>query len=176
MGILKDHLNETQGYRAQARLISFADPREWVRLHKYRKQRANRGWSDRDTWNMGDHVANLVVEMLEHLRDNGVTDWNAWFEYNIDEKGKGAYKNLDQVISDIKNYLEHEKTSWTDGITMLSSGELTGSWVDEKTGKKQTSAAIKHRINKWHKENNKLYKKATKAMGFFGRHFAQFWD
>lgn len=157
------------------------NPFNYSRTAKYRKQRANRGWADRDTWGMGEHIARLVVEMLSHLRDKGVTDWDAWFDFNIDEKGKGAYKNLQEVIDDISGYLEHEKTSWADDLhceTVIEGyyGQFNKQkWFDEK-GKEQTDAALKNRMNKWHKDNTRLYKKATKAMSFFGRNFASFWD
>ncbi len=177
MGLLKDFAGQHLTVRKSRYPHAILNPLNWHETAKYRRQRANRGWADRDAWNMGEHVAGVVVEMLELLQNKGVTDWDAWFEYNIDEKGKGAYKNLQEVIDDIKNYLEHEKTSWADDLRVegdfLSDEKIM--WFDEK-GKLQTDPAIKHRMNKWHKENTRLYKKATKAMAFFGRHFAQFWD
>lgn len=185
MGLIKDWVEDTEGYRFSYRVRSLFDLSLWLRLRKWRKQRANRGWSDRDTWNAGDHIALMTVEMLQKLIDNKYTDWPEWFKLNVQEEGKGAYKDLQSVIDDIKAYLDFEWTSWGDGLYADTSwikhedgsSELGKQlWYDEKTNKLQTEAAIKHRMNKWHKEYTKKYKKAQKAMGFFARHFSHFWD
>lgn len=175
MGIIKDFRSDHTGYTFKYRVKDALSPNVWFRLHKYRKQRADRGWSDRDMWGMGEHVAQITAEMLTSLRD-GNTDWEWWFKMN-GEQGKAAYKNIDDVINDINNYLEFSKTSWADDLTSLDekTGKFSISWVNEK-GKKITEAEITNRINKHHKEETRLYKKAAKAMSFFGRHFWAFWD
>ena len=175
MSLLKDWKEDNEGYRVQTRVAHFFDPREWLRLQKYRTQRADRGWSDRDMWGMGEHLAEITAEMLAEL-DKGHTDWPMWFDLNVREEGKGAYKSLQSVIDDINNYLNHEKTSWSDDLTCKQgkTGEFHMGWY--KDGKKISEAELKNRINKWAKENNRLYKKSAKAMQFFGRHYAQFWD
>lgn len=176
MGIIKDFKSEHTGYSFKYLVKETLSPNVWFRLRKHRKQRADRGWSDRDSWAMGEYVAQITSEMLTNLRDNGSTDWEWWFE-NYGEKGKGAYKSLDEVINDINGYLEHTRTSWTDDLTSVrgKTGKFSVSWVNQK-GKKITEAEITNRINKHHKEELRLYKKASKAMAFFGRHFWGFWD
>ena len=177
MSILKDWRTDHNGYAFRYKVQEFLTPSVWFRLHEIRVQRANRGWSDRDAWNMGDYVAQITVEMLELLQEKGVTDWDRWFEWNIGETGKGAYKNLQEVIDDIKGYQDWSLTTWADDLESVQekTGKYSISWVDQK-GKKLTEAAITNRINKYQKEGQKKYKKATKAMAFFGRHYAQFWD
>ena len=64
MGILKDWQEDTDGYVFTAKVTYFFSPKVWLRLHKWRKQRADRGWSDRDTWGAGEHIAQMTAEML----------------------------------------------------------------------------------------------------------------
>lgn len=189
MGLLKDWTDDHNGYTLRSKLKYFFSPKVWLQLHKWRKQRADRGWSDRDTWGAGDHIAQITADMLQHLNDYAYTDWPEWFKLNVKEDGKGAYKNLKSVIDDINAYLEFEKTTWADGLTTRrdsieevfekrEDGHYTYKgpiWVDDK-GKDLTDAAVMQRIKKWRNEEIKLYKKATKAMGFFARHFSSFWD
>ncbi len=188
MGLLKDWKEDNAGYRFQTQVTHFFDPREWLRLQKWRTQRANRGWSDRDTWGAGDHIARMTAEMLTRLRDKTYVDWEHWFEYNVKEEGKNVYKNLTEIIDDITAYLDFTETSWADGLTTRrdsvdeiftprSDGmyEYVGpDWYEGE--KKLSEAAIKNRINKHFKQEQKLYKKAQKAMSFFARHFSSFWD
>ena len=172
MGILKDWKNDTDGYVFSAKVKYFFSPKTWLRLHRWRKQRADRGWSDRDLWGAGEHIAAMTADMLETL-SKGRTDWDWWFK-NL--KRKEPYENLEDVIADIRNYLDYESsTSWTDGLEH-SGGWRDGKWIDKKTGKTLTDKQITNRIMKHGKEGNRLYKKAAKAMEFFGRNFAGFWD
>lgn len=182
MGLLKDMKDDAEGYVVQAKVTHFLNPLEWKQKAKWRKQRADRGWSDRDTWGAGEHIAEMTAQMLQRLNDKSYVDWPLWFDLNVKEKGKGAYKNLQSVIDDINNYLEHEKTSWADDLESRSvvegyDGEfLNPKWFHIDSGKQASDAEVRNRINKWHKENTRLYKKSTKAMQFFGRHYASFWD
>jgi hypothetical protein len=126
--------------------------------------------------------------MLKHLNEKTYVDWPEWFKLNVKEEGKGAYTSLDQVIKDITEFLDFNETSWADGLDTKRDSvdeifkkrddqmyEYIGpDWYEGK--KKLSDAAVKNRINKWHKEWDKKYKKAQKAMGFFARHFASFWD
>lgn len=189
MSIFKDWKEDTDGYRLVYRVRNAFSPALWLRLHKWRKQRADRGWSDRDTWRAGDHIAQMTAEMLQHLNDNTYVDWPEWFKMNAKEKKSGSYNNLQSVIDDINTYLEYSTTSWADGLETIhdSLEEIfakredgmyaykSPTWVDEN-GKSLTEKQITARIQKWAKEEGKLYKKATDAMQFFGRNFSGFWD
>lgn len=188
MGLLKDWIENNNGYRIRTRVARFFDPREWLKLHKWRKQRADRGWSDRDTWGAGDHIAKMTAEMLQHLNDNTYVDWPQWFKLNVKEKGRGTYKSLQQVVDDIENYLAFEETSWADGLTTKNdsledvfkkrSDDLyeyqSPDWYDGD--KKLSQKEITRRIYKWSKQSSKEYEKAKNAMSFFARHFSSFWD
>lgn len=190
MSIFKDFAEDVSGYRYRKQAQELIDPRTWLHLHRWRRQRADRGWSDRDTWGAGEHIAKMTAEMLQQLNDHTYVDWPMWVKLNVKEEGKGAYKNLQSVIDDINKYLDHQETSWADGLTTVNDeiekvftkredgnyGYHSPDWVDLQTGKKVTQAAITHRIHKWAAEDRNLYKKAQKAMGFFSRHFAGFWD
>ncbi len=188
MGIFKD-FNETYGGRPfPYQIKEYFTPYNWRQIFKWRKQRLDRGWSDRDTWGAGDHIAKMTAEMLQHLNDHTYVDWPEWFKLNVKEEGKGAYKNLQSVINDINAYLDLEETSWSDGLTTKRDSvdeifkkrednmyEWIGpDWYDGE--KKLSDAAVKQRIKAWHKKSNARYKKAQKAMGFFARHFSGFWD
>lgn len=185
MSLIKDVIEDGKSYVFRARITHILSPSVWMRHHKWRKQRADRGWSDYDTWGAGEHIAKMTADMLQHLLENGHCSWPDWFELNVQEKGKDAYKNLESVIEDINNYLKYIETSWADGL-YCDSGYLKRDdggtylakqmWYDERTNKLQTEAAISRRINKWSKEDKRLYENAQKAMTFFGRHFAGFWD
>lgn len=187
MSIFKDWREDTEGYVLSYRLKELVNPRQWLRLHRWRKQRADRGWSDRDTWGAGEHIAKMTSEMLQHLNDNTYVDWPEWFKLNVQEKG--GYKSLQAVIDDINQYLVFTETSWADGLeTVKDSVEevfekredgsydyKSPGWVD-KNGKKLTEKQITARIKNWSKKVSESYEKAQKAMEFFGRHFAGFWD
>jgi hypothetical protein len=188
MSILRDFNYTFGGYRYPHQIKEYLDLGNWRRVHKWRKQRLNRGWSDRDTWGAGEHIAQMTAEMLKHLNENTYVDWPEWFKLNVKEKGHGSYTSLEQVIKDITEFLDFNETSWADGLDTKRDSvdeifekrqdgnyEYKGpDWYEK--GKKLSDAAVKHRINKWQKEWNLKYKKATKAMQFFGRHFASFWD
>lgn len=188
MSILKDWREDNDGYILRRKLVYVFSPKVWFRLHKWRKQRADRGWSDRDTWDAGDHIAKMTAEMLQHLEDHSYCDWPEWFKLNVKEDGKGAYKSIAQVIKDITQFLDFTETSWADGLDTKrdaideifekrEDGNYEYKGPDWYEGdKKLSEAAIKNRINKWQKEWNKKYKQANKAMSFFARHFTSFWD
>lgn len=173
MGIFKDWLQDAKGSAVAYKIKSLVSPKEWYSLHKWRKQRADRGWSDRDTWGAGEHIAQMTAEMLQHLNDYAHTD--QWFDLNIIDKQK--YENLQQVIDDINAYLEYEKTSWADGLDSVHGDLEKGfKWKDLSTSKILTDKQISARIKKWRIGECKAYGKAKKAMIFFADNFANFWD
>lgn len=185
MGIFKDFREDVEDYRFRTKIEYLFSPKKWMRLYKWRKQRADRGWSERDTWGAGDHIAKMVAEMLQYLQDNAYTDWPEWFKLNVREEGNDAYKDLQSVIDDIKNYLNSEEESWADDLyckgNLLDTDknefkQLETKWFFKKNDRKLSEKQIAARIKEYTKEQNKKYKKAQKAMGFFSRHFSGFWD
>lgn len=183
MSILKDWQKDTDGYVFTHKVRSFFDVPLWFRLAKWRKQRADRGWSDRDAWGAGEHIAKMTAGMLQHLNDHTYVDWPQWFELNVQEKN--GYKNLQSVIDDINQYIQMTEQSWADDLTcegnlLEKDGDcgvkLNTVWRYKKNGRKLTKAQLDGRIKSWSKKENTSYKKAQRAMQFFGRHFAGFWD
>lgn len=180
MSIFKDWRDETDGTVFTYKVRSFLNPKIWYKLSKWRRQRADRGWSDRDTWGAGEHIAKMTAEMLQYLNDNTYVDWPEWFDLNVKEKN--GYKNLQAVIDDINQYLEMTKQSWADDLTVDGnlfddSGDgLRTVWRYKKTGRKLSQAQLSGRIVNWAKKENTSYNKAKRAMQFFSRHFAGFWD
>ena len=99
MSIFKDWQDDTKGCTASYKVRSFFNIKLWLNLAKWRRQRADRGWSDRDTWGAGEHIAEMTAQMLQHLNDNTYVDWPEWFKLNVQEKD--GYKSLQAVIDDI---------------------------------------------------------------------------
>lgn len=175
MGILKDWVQDNRDYRLKYQILNIINLKLWYRLWLFRRQRANRGWSDRDIWNMGEHIAQMTAEMLQHLKDEGSCDWEITFK--IDLKNK-KYKDLQSVIDDINSYLDFTKTSWGDDLDCKISGdglELKATWFD-KNGKEVSDKQIGSKIKKHRDTELKLYKDAANAMKFFGQNFSSFWD
>ena len=174
MSILKDFREDHDGMYFRYKITAFLNPKTWYRLHKYRKQRCNRGWSDRDAWAAGEHIARMTAEMLQYLNDKGVVDWDRWFKDN----NNLVYDNLQSIIDDINNWLNHQTTSWADDLALAKFTKdepLETNWVD-KDGNNLTEKDITRLIKKWSKEDIELYKEATKAMKFFADNFASFWE
>lgn len=182
MSLIRDMYEESKDFTFIYRMKALLSPREWYYHHKWRKQRMDRGWSNRDTWAAGDYIAKITAEMLEYLNKHSMVSWPDWFEHNIiEEQGEDAYKDLQSIIDDINNYLIYVETSWGDGLNNDGPQPPVDryfrvNWYDEKTNKKLTEAEVKRRIGKWTKESFRLYKRAQKAMSFFGQHFTEFWD
>lgn len=179
MGLLRDVIEDSNGYVLRYRLSHSLSPKTWGRIYRHRRQRADRGWSDQDTWNAGEHIAKMTAEMLTHLDTNGSTDWDHWFKmYDVKD-----YSDLKSVVDDINAYLNFQKSSWADSLDSsevsehFTEGEHDNPrWRDKETGKRLTSKQLSARIKRHYIDEMKAYNKAKKAMQFFGRHFASFWD
>lgn len=185
MGIFKDWSKDNRGVALRYQAKELFSPQVWLKLRKWRKQRMNRGWSDRDVWDAGEYIAKMTADMLQDLNDNKYNNWPEWFKLNVQEEGKGAYKNLQSVIDDINAYLDFTETSWADGLecegNLLDPEEeefqsINTTWRYKKSGNKVPENRLKGMIKKHGEKEMALYKKATKAMAFFGRHFGSFWD
>lgn len=97
-------------YRLRYKIKSSLNPFVWKREIRYRNQRINRGWSERDAWGGGEHIAEVSAGILRELGDEkNIVDWDWYFRENQWETL--GYKNLNEVAQDIENYLywqEHE--------------------------------------------------------------------
>lgn len=45
--------------------------RNWRRILKHRRQRARRGFSDYDVWNLDGYLAQMIADTVAHLRAHG---------------------------------------------------------------------------------------------------------
>lgn len=169
MSIYKDWVKDNSGTTLSYKIKSFFNLKKWLELHKWRNQRADRGWSDRDAWSTGEHIAKMTADMLKFLEDEKNDDW---IELNLKEDGN--YNSLQPVIDDINNYLEYQKTGWCDDLYVMIDKDGHHHWVKEVTGKQLTGKQITARIKKYRDKDYILHDKAVKAMTYFGRNFIKF--
>lgn len=169
MGLIKDWREETKHYTLWAKITSL---KEMKRVCRYRKQRIERGWSDRDCWDAGSYILKITSDMLKELyceKDNG-----EYFELNIDKPS--VYKNFKQVADDIDEYLAFKDTDYTIYLDFdLPTGYVDedGTWQTNST-EDQTEkmrAAMKKHQNEFIKKS----KKATRAMKFVAVNHVKLW-
>lgn len=173
MGIIKDWKDNNKYYWWPYKIMYLLSLRQWFKLYKWRRQRADRGWSDKDFWNAGEYVAEVTASILEELGSNGVTDWNSTFKTHTDDF---PYEDIEEMVVAIRNYLTFEsESSWTDGLEHTGSLDCPG-WIDTETGGRLTDKQISERMINHYKKQAELYEKACKAMSTFGSHFGIFWD
>lgn len=174
MGLIKDVLEYNEGYVWYRKAVYFFSPTAWLRCHKWRKQRADRGWADRDAWAAGEHIARITSEILTYLDTHSYIDWEEWFKDN-----GGKYTSISDLTTDINNYLDFIETSWADGLT-LESTDIKATVLGEnrwlRNGKPLTDKQITMLIHKQQREEVRLFNKASKAMQFFSKNFDSFWD
>lgn len=183
---------EVEGFTKRAKVRSFFDIKTWNRSARYRNQRIERGWSDQDMWAGGEYIMQMISDSLKWFEQQGVADWGLTFQQWKEDGTDYGYKNLRQIYADIDNYLEHDRSSWAQGLTTQASveneayideasdkktaGGMTISWVDKETGKVLTEKQLSKRIEKHHKKAKKLHEKATNALMCWSRHATEFWD
>ena len=124
------------------------DLRNWL-IHKF--QRAQRGWSHRDTWGFHDTIANIIIGGIKHLKKtkhgipmsvcNSKTD-------NSDEEFEKAEKRWDKILDNIILTFEVSKKISNDH------------WMYQKSEKYDIKLAKKWRkIHKeWLEEDPELWK------------------
>jgi len=180
MGLLKDFYTwELAGKLKRRWFKEIINPFNWQRNIKYRHQRLERGWSDRDTWDGGSYILSVTSGVLKKLGDDkSHIDWREYFKHNYPKNC--GYKNLNQVAKDIDRYLEFDEYAWGDslgfdikhGSKELPNGNLE--MISLNTPKEEI--AIRKAIDKSHKEWERRYKKAQKAMKFVTQNFPSLWD
>lgn len=89
--------------------------KNWWYEFKYDRQRKQRGWSDKDTWAGGEHIASVCSGILEYLQsEKTIVDWEAYFEMNFEDNY--GYSSLNEVAKDIDNYLAWQEESFSSPI------------------------------------------------------------
>lgn len=152
-------------------------PRYWLDEIKWSNQRLERGWSDRDTWGGGEHILSVTSGILKSLGDeHSVIDWDQYFSANY--PNNLGYKSLLEVAADIDSYLEFQTRNWTDDLGF----ELIHNFVPSEHGEQMVSGntpeeqkLISKAIDNWHKEEQRRFKKASKAMKFISLNFRSLW-
>lgn len=167
------------GMKLTYKLRELLNPFNWLREFKFEKQRKQRGWSDRDSWNGGDYILSVVSGILKELGGaKSHVDWDEYFKTNY--PNNQGYKNLNEVARDIDNYISFEEHSWTDRLDFeikhdfqpLPNGHSEMVNLNTPEEKRQ----IKKAIQEHGKEYDKRYKKAKKAMTFVAVNFPGLWD
>lgn len=113
MSILKDfhqqHLHVRKTYWPRE-IFNLSN---WARTLKWRRQRMERGWSDRDTWAGGEHIVEVTAGILRYL-ETTIIDWPAYFEMNYEDNY--GYTSLSEVAQDLDNYIYFEERQYEDAI------------------------------------------------------------
>ncbi len=145
---------------------------------QHRYQRAERGYSDRDVWNTGDHILGIMVGMLKQLGDEkSHIDWTEYFKENY--KNNQGYNSLNEVAADIKNFIEFDKTSWADDLgfdikTEWEEVDDSKMMVDLNTPKEKR--IMGKAMNDWHKEWGRRHAKMQRALTFLKFNISGLWD
>lgn len=176
MGIIKDWNDENGSYVLHYKVLRFLSPNSWMMVYKWRKQRADRGWSDKDTWAAGEYILQISSAMLRELgKEKNPVDWASYFKDNqIKHYG---YSNFNEAADDIDAYLNFSaNSSWTDYIDFkLPGGHINqdGSWESGMDKRQQFKA--KKAMEKHNREFNHLHEKASKAMRLVASNHGALW-
>lgn len=111
MSFIKDfyehHLTIRKRYWAKELLT----PKNYLSVKKFRKQRANRGYADRDAWGGGEYLAEVAAGILYLLGDEkNIVDWEDYFKNNYEDNW--GYKSLNEVADDLQLYVEWDIIQW----------------------------------------------------------------
>lgn len=105
MGYLKDFYQFHLTIRKRYWLRELLSPRNYTSVIQFRHQRANRGWASRDTWNGGEHLAEVAAGILYELDDEkNIVDWDEYFRTNYPDNY--GYTSLTEVADDLQLYVE----------------------------------------------------------------------
>lgn len=130
MGLFRDFKNYNLYSNKKSWPKEIFNPANWRRAIQWRHQRAERGWSDRDTWGGGEHIASVAHGILIYL-DNvqNVLDWDEYFKVNYDVSY--GYTSLREVAQDIDNYLAWEELSFSEPILSQFKDDNETRWAIE---------------------------------------------
>lgn len=118
MGLLKDFYQHNLTIRKLYWPREILNLANWGRIIKWRRQRMERGWSDRDTWGGGEYIASVAYGILMYLQyEQHMVDVNSdddvW-KFNFpDDYG---YKSLGEVAQDIDNYIYWQENQYSEPL------------------------------------------------------------
>lgn len=115
MSFIKDFHQHNLTLRKRYWLKELVTPRNYTQVHRFRKQRANRGYADRDAWGGGEYIAEVAAGILYILGDEkNIVDWAEYFKNNYDENW--GYKTLHEVADDLQLYVEWDTMQFSDPL------------------------------------------------------------
>lgn len=113
MGYIKDFYQFNLTIRKRYWLRELLRPRNYQDVFRFRRQRANRGYANRDAWGGGQYIAEVAAGILYILGDeNNIVDWDKYFKMNYENNW--GYKNLNEVADDLQLYVEWDIIQWRD--------------------------------------------------------------
>lgn len=116
MGYWKDFYQQNMMIRKLYWPREFFNPANHYRTAKYRWQRAERGWSERDTWFGGEHIAEVALGIIKYLDEvQHMVDFSpeTW-EFNFPEDY--GYKSIGEVAQDIDNYIYWQEHQYSEPL------------------------------------------------------------
>lgn len=121
----------------------------WRLTRRWRKQRTERGFSDRDMWNADMYLAGVFAGILQWYVDNG---HGVSMEYAYD---------LDLYNPDVDIMCERRNADYSKYINIFKEYSTNGDAFDEK----------------WQKEfGGVLDMDMQEALQWFSKHFTSLWD
>lgn len=178
MSLLRDYKDHHLTLAKKYWWRQIINPVNLYRTMQHRHQRAERGWSDRDAWNAGDHILSVTSGMLKDLAESQERfDWAEYFETNYKTNG---YASLAEVAADIDEYIAFDDYNWVDTLGF----KLKHSWKDSKNGglemvdenTPEEQRLIKKAIKESHREWKRRYTKMQKAMKFVADNIGSLWE
>ena len=149
MSLLKDFKEQNLHVLKRYWLREILNPFNWARAIKWRYQRAERGWADRDTWGGGEHIATVSAGILRELgKEKNIVDWDWYFRTN--EWETDGYKTLNEVARDIENWLDWEEMSFNHPIYDWLKDENETRWAIEIQLSEDYKNAMKFVANNIH--------------------------
>lgn len=187
MSAIKSLKEETNGMSLKYKAKTIFSPNTWKRIRRHRKQRIERGISDQDMWNSGEHIMGLISQSMKYHETKGVSDFKYMLKFWKEEGTDFGYKTLKQVYTDIDNYLAWDRAEWTEGLSSKMVSEyienpddepapFSVAWYDDENGLKLTDAKVKRLMDASNAKGKKLHDKAVNALTFWSRHAIEFWD
>jgi hypothetical protein len=178
MSFLKDYHDQHLTMIKKYWWKELINPLNLYHTWQHRYQRAERGWSDRDVWNAGDHIIDVISGMVDQLGDEkSHIDWTEYFKENY--KKNHGYNSLNEVAADIKSFIEHDQSTWTDDLGF----ELKIAWEPVEKGSRmvekntpEEQRIMKKAMKEWQAEWNRRRAKMRNALVFVADNIPGLWD
>ena len=114
MNLFRDFYRHNLTIRKRYWAREILNPYNWGRIIKWRRQRINRGWSDRDTWGGGEHIASVALGVIKYLYEvQHMVDYESKEAWDFNFENQYGYNNLGEVARDLDNYLWWEENSFS---------------------------------------------------------------